>query len=75
MALCVASSLPAPASAQTDCVIQGAVAIFMVYQAENPDAVFFSEDGCLAGGGRGNGRRCVLLRCKAAACDVQGGSL
>ena len=64
LALCVASSLPAPASAQTDCVIQGATAIFMVYQAENPDSVFFSEDGCLAGGGRGTG--C----CAGAQCRV-----
>ena len=66
MALCVASSLPAPASAQTDCVIQGATAIFMVYQAENPDAVFFSEDGCLAGGGRGNG---CCSGSKCAVCE------
>ena len=64
LALCVASALPARVSAQRDCVIQGAVAIFMVYQAENPDAVFFSEDGCLAGGGRGTG--C----CAGAQCRV-----
>ena len=28
--------------AQGDCMPQGSVAIFMVYQAENPDSVFFS---------------------------------
>ena len=66
LALCVASALPARVSAQRDCVIQGAVAIFMVYQAENPDAVFFSEDGCLAGGGRGNGC-CPGSKC--AVCE------
>ena len=50
--------------AQGDCMPQGSVAIFMVYQAENPDSVFFSEDGCLAGGGRGTG--C----CAGAQCRV-----
>lgn len=61
--LCLASSLPTPTHAQ-DCVPQSSSAIFMVYQAENPDAVFFSEDGCLAGGGRGNG--C----CRGSKCAV-----
>ena len=64
LALGVVSALIASASAQTDCAIPGAAAIFMVYQAEIPDAVFFSEDGCLAGGGRGNG--C----CPGSKCEV-----
>ena len=53
-----------PADAQGDCMPQGSVAIFMVYQAENPDSVFFSEDGCLAGGG---GAR-VAARGRSAGC-------
>ena len=57
------ASSPSPARAQ-DCTIQGSVAIFMVYQEENPDSVFYSEDGCLAGGGRGSG--C----CPGAQCRV-----
>jgi len=61
----IACSLPASTVAQ-DCVVQGSVAIFMVYQEENPDAVFFSEDGCLAGGGRGNGC-CPGSKC--AVCE------
>lgn len=63
--VCLASTLLTPTTAQ-DCVLQGSVAIFMVYQAENPDSVFFSEDGCLAGGGRGNGC-CSGSRC--AVCE------
>lgn len=54
---------PLSANAQ-ECTAQGNVAIFMVYQAENPDSVFLSEDGCLAGGGRGSG--C----CSGAQCRV-----
>jgi hypothetical protein len=44
-----------PTAAAQECTAQGNVAIFMVFQAENPDIVFFSENGCLAGGGRGSG--------------------
>lgn len=62
-ALAALASSPSPARAQ-DCTIQGSVAIFMVYQEENPDSVFYSEDGCLAGGGRGSG--C----CPGAQCRV-----
>ena len=64
LALLLLAASVHPADAQGDCMPQGSVAIFMVYQAENPDSVFFSEDGCLAGGGRGTG--C----CAGAQCRV-----
>lgn len=57
------SRMLATISAQ-ECTAQGNVAIFMVFQAENPDTVFHSDDGCLAGGGRGSG--C----CSGAQCRV-----
>jgi hypothetical protein len=66
----------APARSQ-DCTIQGSVAIFMVYQAENPDQVFESADGCLAGGGRGTGccpgARCAV--CEPKAVNSTGGKI
>ena len=43
------------AFAQSTCVGQGQTAIFVAFSENAPDAVFKSDDGCLAGGGRGVG--------------------
>jgi hypothetical protein len=53
--LLLAVLLAPPCIRAQECTSQNNVAIFMVFQAENPDTVFESEDGCLAGGGRGSG--------------------
>jgi hypothetical protein len=59
------SLLPRVARAQ-ECTPLSSISIFMVFQEDNPDQVFFSENGCLSGGGRGTGC-CAGSEC--AVCE------